>query len=114
MKRSDHQWEFLKDVGWLIAYATESGYKLTGGELYRTEQQHQWNKSNNLTQAKRSKHQDRLAIDVNLFIDNKLINDKEHPAWVDLGTYWEGMSEYNVWGGRWTTLNDPYHFERNV
>jgi hypothetical protein len=104
----------MQDLSWLISYAMENDYKLTGGELYRTEQQHNWNKKKGLTQVSRSKHQDRLAIDVNLFIDGKLITDKEHPAWQDLGEYWEGMSKHNVWGGRWKSINDPYHFERNV
>jgi hypothetical protein len=114
MKTSDHQWEFLQDVAWLINYAKEMGYKLTGGELYRTEFQHQYNIEHGLTKAKRSNHQDRLAIDFNLFIDGKVINDKKHPAWVGLGVYWEGMNKLNRWGGNFTSINDPYHFERNL
>ena len=36
MSQSDEQWEFLQDVGKLIAFAKEKGFKLTGGELWRT------------------------------------------------------------------------------
>ena len=114
MKFSDHQWEFLKDVAWLINYAEEMGYKLTGGELYRTQIQHDYNLANGLSKAKRSNHQDRLAIDFNLFIDDKLITDKTHKAWIDLGNYWKGLNSLNRWGGNFTSINDPYHFERNI
>ena len=114
MKLSDHQWEFLQDISWLISYAKEQEYKLTAGEMYRTDFQHEYNLSKGLSKAKRSRHQDRLAFDVNLFIDGKLIMDKTHPAWLDLGNYWEVLDPNNTWGGRWSSINDPYHFERSI
>lgn len=113
MRLSDQQWVFLQHVAALINYAYLKGYKLTGGELWRTKYQHQRNLATNKSRAKRSLHMDRLAIDMNLFVDGEVIHDKKHPAWQDLGDFWESLDEKNEWGGRWNSINDPYHFQRN-
>ena len=110
---SEQQWLFLQDVAKLIQFAKHEGFKLTGGELYRTEEQHQLNVAVGKSQTKRSKHQDRLAIDFNLFVDN-VIQWHKNEHWERLGEYWKILSPENVWGGDWNTIKDPYHFERKI
>lgn len=110
---SEHQWLFLQDVAKLIQFAKYEGFKLTGGELYRTEEQHQLNRASGKSQTSRSKHQDRLAIDFNLFVEN-VIQWEKNEHWERLGEYWKILSPENVWGGDWKTIKDPYHFERSV
>lgn len=112
MSLSDHQWEFLKDVSALIHWAERRGYKVTGGELYRTAAQQEIYLEEDKTNAKESFHQKRLAIDLNLFIDNEYQRASE--AYRPLGEFWESLSEENRWGGNFTTINDGNHFERAV
>ena len=65
---SNEQWEFLKDVSDLIRYAKRTpGVKLTGGDLWRHPSCSHGSDS--------SAHHDRLAIDLNLFIGDKYIED---------------------------------------
>lgn len=55
-----------------------------------------------------SKHQDWLAIDIVIVRDGELIWRKDDDyEW--LGSVWEGMG--HIWGGRWTSLKDVYHFQ---
>lgn len=107
---SDTQWEFLKDVAKLINYADSLGYKLTGGELYRTKYQQKRYIKLGRSQTMNSKHLSRLAIDLNLFIDNNLTYEFED--FEPLGVYWESLNPNNKWGGRWH-FKDTNHFQRN-
>ena len=105
------QWEFLKDVAKLIQYADSLGLVLTGGELYRTAYQQAEYIRTGKSKTMNSKHLSRLAIDLNLFKDNKLtyeIKDYE-----PLGKYWESLNPKNEYGGFWTWKDAP-HFERNT
>jgi len=104
---SDEQWEFLKDVALLIQYAEDNGYKLTGGELYRTMYQQRYYVAHGLSWTYNSYHLKRLAIDFNLFIDGKYTTKRQD--YMSLGIYWETLHPKNRWGGR---FNDSPHFER--
>ena len=110
-KGSDLQWEFLQNVAELILFAKEKGYKLTGGELWRTEYQQDKYRADGKTQVARSQHQKRLAIDFNLFVDGAIQWNK-NTDWDILGTFWKELHPDNRWGGDYVTLKDPYHFER--
>ena len=110
MTLSDTQWEFLQDVSKLIQYAAIRGFKLTGGELYRTEEQQALHVKNGLSKAKYSQHQKRLAIDFNVFKFEKLTWEKEDIK--PLGEYWESLNKLNRWGGSFKSLLDTPHFER--
>lgn len=116
MLQSDKQWLFLQDVAKLIAYAKERGYKLTGGELYRTEYQQREYVRQGLSRTEDSMHPERLAIDLNVFVKDadgyQLTSDYGQIS--DLGEYWEGLSPQNRWGGNFKSLYDPYHFERQI
>ncbi len=111
MSKSDEQWEFLKDFASLILYAERLGYKLTAGELLRPNEMQKIYLAEGKTQVKRSRHQDKLAGDLNLFVDNK-IQWSKNKHWIKLGDYWKSLNPKNRWGGDYKSLKDPYHFER--
>ena len=98
---------FLKNFALLILWAFENGYEVTAGELFRTEEQHQINLQKGLSKAKRSKHQDRLAGDLNLFIGGKYQTTRE--PYRPLAEYWKSLHPDNVAGYDWGW--DANHFE---
>jgi hypothetical protein len=108
----NEQASFLLDVCRLIQYATEQGYVVTGGELYRTLEQQQIYLKTGRSKTLKSNHLKRLAIDLNFFVYGKLTWDKEVLA--PIGKYWESLSNKNRWGGNFQALVDVPHFERNV
>lgn len=109
--KSEHQWEFLKDVARLVVYSESVGIHLTGGELFRTKEQQEIHLENGSSWTKHSKHQDRLAIDFNYFVNSKLTYNFSQIK--ILGKYWESLNELNRWGGFFRNMDTP-HFERNI
>ena len=107
----EEQWKFLQDVAKLLLYAEASGVVLTGGELYRTEEQQKIYFTSGKSKTMNSMHLKRLAIDLNFFVDGELVY--EHPKVVALGNYWESLDEKNQWGGFWNFKDYP-HFQRTV
>jgi len=105
MKLSELQRKFCKAVGELIVWAFENGYELTFGEAHRTQTQADIYASQGIG-IKDSKHCRRLAVDLNLFIDNKYQTTSE--AYELMGIKWEALG--GIWGGRWKRA-DGNHFE---
>lgn len=103
------QHEFLQDVALLIQRAVALGYVVTGGELYRTAEQEQWDVAHGLSRTENSAHLRRLAIDLNVFSSEGV-----GATAADLGSYWKALDSHNRWGGDFTTLRDYGHFERSV
>lgn len=100
----DHQSLFMRLVPRLIDYAYQSGYELTGGELWRTSEQAALNAAAGKG-ISNSLHRDRLAIDLNLFKDGKfLANSADHRP---LGEFWEQLHPLCKWGGR---FGDGNHY----
>ena len=104
---------FVKYLGMLIEYAYRRGYELTladgsidnprfmrgsDGELRKMEDAHH---------MRGSLHYKRLAQDLNLFVKGKWITQGDHPAWKDLGEFWEKLDPICRWGGR---FRDANHF----
>ena len=56
----------------------------------------------------KSKHQDWLAIDIAVVENGKCLWGKE--KYERIGKVWEDIFS-GVWGGSWTTIDDPYHFQ---
>lgn len=112
MSLSQEQAAFLTDACKLIQYATEQGWMVTGGELYRTPEQQEIYLKTGRSKTMASNHLKRCAIDLNFFKDGKLIWDKQMLA--PLGQYWESLNPKNRWGGNFKSLVDVPHFERNV
>lgn len=111
MKLSIHQQLFTQHIAQLIFYANSLGVNLTFGEAYRTKEQQHIHVKNGKTKASFSNHQNRLAIDFNFFISGKLTY--EHPLINQLGSYWRSLDKLNRWGGSFTSIYDPNHFERH-
>jgi hypothetical protein len=112
MSLSQEQAAFLLDACKLIQYATEQGFVVTGGELFRTAEQQAIYVQTGRSKTLNSNHLKRLAIDLNFFKDGQIIWDKGILA--PLGAYWETLNPKNRWGGNFKSLVDCPHFERNV
>ena len=113
MTLRERQAKFLLDVSKLVIWANENGYEITGGELFRTAQQAEWYKKTGFSRAgMNSRHCSRLAIDIFVFKDGKLIGDEvenKHEL-VPIAEYWESLDPNNSWGGNWSKIYDFCHF----
>lgn len=96
MKLSEKQREFTRMVAKFIQWATDAGFELTPGHLWRSSEEQARLYAAGLSKKKYSKHQDRLAIDFNLYACNRYIKDKEQ--YRPLGEMWESLG--GRWGGR--------------
>lgn len=112
MSLSQEQAAFLLDVCRLIQCATDAGFMVTGGELYRTPEQQAIYVKTGRSKTLNSNHLKRCAIDLNFFKDGQIIWDKQTLA--PLGKFWESLNPKNRWGGNFKSLVDCPHFERNV
>jgi predicted chitinase len=106
---------FLQHVVELLRKASELGFQVSGGELYRTPEQQALHVQNGRSQTMSSQHLKRLAIDLNFFREGldgqaRLTYDVEELR--PLGQYWESLDHANRWGGNWNTFKDTPHFER--
>ena len=91
---------FLQNVAKLIEYGHSlPGYVLTGGELWRTADQQAIYLSKGLTKTKFSRHQQRLAIDINVFVDGVLRMDAK--AYEPLAKFWNSLNVDNTCGYCW-------------
>jgi hypothetical protein len=103
---------FLLDVCLLINKATEMGFQVTAGELYRTPEQQQIYVKTGRSRTMNSLHLQRRAVDLNFFVNGKLCYDKDTLA--PLGAYWESLHPLNSWGGNGVKLVDVPHWSRGV
>lgn len=110
MSLVSQQAAFLLDVCKLIQYATDQGWTVTGGELYRTVEQQRLHVKAGRSQTMNSLHLQRLAIDLNFFRNGQIVWDKTSLA--PLGAYWESLHPLNSWGGNGVKLVDTPHFSR--
>lgn len=106
------QARFLLDVCKLIEYATEQGFVVTGGELFRTLEQQQIYVQTGRSKTLNSNHIKRLAIDLNFFRNGQLTYDTF--VLTPIGRYWESLDAKNSAGMFWKTFKDVPHFERRV
>ncbi|MBF0100732.1 MAG: M15 family metallopeptidase [Desulfobacterales bacterium] len=100
MTLGEKQRKFVKMVGQLILFAYNQGYELSFGHALRC-QDCVTGKSNSL-------HKSKLAIDLNLFKDEKLLTQTADHTF--LGEYWESIG--GTWGGRFGDGNH-YSLEHN-
>jgi hypothetical protein len=103
---------FLLDVCKLIEKATELGFVVTGGELFRTAEQQAIYVKTGRSKTMNSIHLKRCAIDLNFFKNGKLTYDI--PTLKPVGDYWESLSPKNQWGGNWKSFKDVPHFQRGA
>lgn len=91
----------------LLAWANANSYKITFGEAYRTEEQQALYVQQGKSKTMNSRHRDRLAIDLNLFVNGEYKTDKE--SYKPLGEKWKSYDPECVWGGDWGW--DANHFQ---
>jgi hypothetical protein len=94
------QQRFTRLLADLIVFAYERGYEITLGELYRPKEMAQYYARKGKGIAD-SLHTLRLAVDINLFKDDKYLTDSE--AYKELGEFWESLDSPGFeccWGGR--------------
>ena len=105
MKLSQKQQLFARNVGLLLDWVyTHKGWGVTLGEVYRPkvlQYLYLWAKK---SQTLRSKHLDRLAIDLNLFIGGNYITNPN--KYRPLGEFWESLDGH--WGGRFGIKKRDY------
>ena len=110
MSNVSEQTAFLLDVGRLVLKATELGFQVTAGELYRTPEQQDIYVRTGRSRTMQSLHLQRRAVDLNFFLNGKMVYDK--PTLAPLGAYWESLHPWNSWGGNGIKLVDVPHFSR--
>jgi hypothetical protein len=98
---------FLLNFAKLILWIYERGWEATAGELLRTDEQQELYLKSGKSKAVRSRHQDKLAGDINLFIDGVYQSGKE--AYKPLADYWKSLHPDNVAGYDWGW--DSNHFQ---
>jgi hypothetical protein len=102
------QEEFAQSVAQLIQKAKELGYTVTFGEAWRTPEQAQWDADHHIGIA-HSLHMDRLAVDLNVFVNGVYQADDSHGAYGALGAWWKTLGPMYRWGGDFK-LVDLDHF----
>lgn len=112
MSNVSEQAAFMLDLCKLVQKATEMGFVITAGELYRTPEQQQIYVNTGRSRTMNSLHLQRRAVDLNFFKDGKLTYDKA--ALAPLGAFWESLHPLNSWGGNGVKLVDTPHFSRGV
>lgn len=86
----------------LILEAEKLGFEVTLGEAWRSEEEAR-RLASNRQGIKRSLHCDRMAVDLNLFVDGVWLQSSE--AHRPLGELWESWG--GAWGGR---FGDGNHY----
>lgn len=102
------QQQFTVHVSMLIAYIAGVGYGVTFGEAWRTDEQQAIYRQSGKSKAARSRHQDRLAVDLNLFADGVYLTDRD--SYKTAAEFWISLHPDNVAGYSWGW--DANHFER--
>jgi hypothetical protein len=106
MTLGEKQRLFTRLIGKLIEYAYAQGYELTFGDAYRSPEQAKLNAAAGKGIVN-SLHCERLAIDLNLFINGEYKTQTED--YRKLGEYWEALGADCRWGGRFSRP-DGNHF----
>jgi len=101
---------FAADTAKLFNWLVAKGYEWTYGEARRPLELQQIYVARGSSWTLNSYHINSLAIDLNIFLDGKLLTSKEDLQ--EIGDYWESLSPDNSWGGNWDKKFDTPHFER--
>lgn len=93
---------------------TLPGHEITIGQVWRTPEMQEAYIKIGASKTKNSKHLDRLAVDLNLFINDNYQGDKdfEKETYRPLGEKWESLgAKFGVttrWGGRFGVEKEFY------
>ena len=113
---------FARHVAYLINFihSPENGFKISLGEVLRTEYQQAEYLRKGLTRTNDSKHLLKLAIDINFFKDGRLLlseksrHDEDFELLKPIGEYWQTLHPKNRWGGFFTGAWDMAHFQTDI
>lgn len=105
-----NQFQFTTHVGLLLQKFELLGYQVSLGEVYRTAEQQHIYFQQGLSKTNNSMHLKRLAIDLNIFKDGKLVKNPKELLFI--GQWWNGLDNINRCGIIWGW--DIGHFERQV
>jgi hypothetical protein len=88
----------------LFDFAQQKGWELTLGEGMVKSPRKMRTLDRNLSYSDgehmpESLHYVGLAQDLNLFVGEEYIKNSDHPAWVELGKFWENLDPICAWGG---------------
>jgi len=119
---------FALNISKLIVYAYESGYEITLGEAYRTKsQQYLYFEGYNImklgsdlklaktdpkSKTMFSKHLKKLALDINVFKDGRLLDKNDKELFKPLAEYWKSLNPKNTCGYYWGW--DYNHFQMSA
>ena len=110
---SDAQKEFCYDISKLIQYMWhyEGGiYTCTFGDAFRDPRVHGVYGEKQSYSAAASAHKQRLACDLNLFMDG--VFQTTTLSHKPFGEHWKSLHPDNVWGGDFSDNPDGNHYER--
>ena len=98
MKLGKKQELFSRLLVQLLSYIHEQGYDVRMGEVWRSKAAAEEYARLGIGIIN-SAHRNKLAVDINLFLDGKyLTSTEDHRIF---GEYWEGLHPLCRWGGRW-------------
>lgn len=89
----------------LLDFAHSQGYRVRIGEVWRGDEQQKANIAKGSSKVGRSLHQDKLAVDLNLFKDSDFLETTEEHR--PLGEFWESLHPLCRWGGE---FGDGNHY----
>ena len=90
---------FTRLIAQFIKQLNSSGYQVTFGEAHRPQVTQDYYLKKGLTKVRHSKHQDRLAIELYVFRNGKLLQGGAQMF--KIGMLWEDMHPNCIWGGDW-------------
>ena len=109
MTLSQTQRTFSLNLAKLILWIYDNGMECTMGEVLRTPEQQAIYLKSGLSKTSNSKHLQKLAADINLFIDGVYTTEKQD--YKGLAEYWKSLHKDNVAGYDWGW--DAQHFQQN-
>lgn len=96
-------------LGDLLSFAKAEGVALICTSFYRTQAEQDRLYEMGKSKVRHSKHQDWLAVDLAVVNEDGTIQWAADGRYQKLGEKWEELG--GIWGGRWESLRDIYHFE---
>lgn len=100
--------KFFQNIALMVVQLKNEGIEFMPFYFYRTIEEQIELVKEGKSQILNSKHLSWLAIDMVLVKEGKL-EWNDSPEYQRAGDVWESLD--GIWGGRWTSLKDIYHFE---
>lgn len=102
---------FSKMLAEFICWLYANGYTVRMGEVWRPQEMQDLYLKTGKTRAKYSKHQDKVAADLYILKDSKVLSTKDELKFA--ADKWKSLNKDNRWGGEFQNLYDAPHWEYN-